>query len=153
MLTVFFRNQAALEGFLQFGLRNRIGLVGGTGSPRPRFGGSPRVFECSPMNMQTFSFFVVFVFPQPSCAWGVLTGRIKKSYRVAQGNWLQWGARAPRERAGGEHRDKTYSREQKVLAVWKYQFVAELLRYLAVSTCVDPVLIPCWSPSGPLVIP
>ena len=30
---VFFPNQAALEGFLQSGLRNRIGWLGGTGSP------------------------------------------------------------------------------------------------------------------------
>ena len=28
-----FPNQAALEGFLQSGLRNRIGQIGGTGSP------------------------------------------------------------------------------------------------------------------------
>ena len=30
---VLFPNQAALEGFLQFGLRNRIGQPGGIGSP------------------------------------------------------------------------------------------------------------------------
>ena len=38
----FFPNQAALEGFLQAGLRNRIGLLGGTGSPILHFGGSPQ---------------------------------------------------------------------------------------------------------------
>ena len=38
----FFPNQAALEGFLQVGLRNRIGQLGGTGSPVLHFGGSPR---------------------------------------------------------------------------------------------------------------
>ena len=43
-LAAFFPNQAALEGFLQLGLRNRIALLGGTGSPVLHFGGSPRVF-------------------------------------------------------------------------------------------------------------
>ena len=41
---VFFPNQAALEGFLQVGLRNRKGKLGGTGSPVLHFGGSPNEF-------------------------------------------------------------------------------------------------------------
>ena len=47
----FFPNQAALDGFLQVGLRNRIGKLGGTGSPILHVDGSPVRLECSPKNM------------------------------------------------------------------------------------------------------
>ena len=40
-LCPFFPNQAALEGFLQSGLRNRIREPEGTSSPVLHFGGSP----------------------------------------------------------------------------------------------------------------
>ena len=42
---IAFPNQAALEGFLQVGLRNRIGWLGGTGSPNTARGLS-RVCVC-----------------------------------------------------------------------------------------------------------
>ena len=50
-VTPVFPNQGALEGFLQFGLRNRIGWAGGNRFPQATFGGSPGVFECSPMKI------------------------------------------------------------------------------------------------------
>ena len=51
----FFPNQAALDGFLQVGLRNRIGKLGGTGSPILHVDGSPVRLECSPMILQNKS--------------------------------------------------------------------------------------------------
>ena len=45
---IFFPNQAALEGFLQIGLRNRIASVGGTGSPGFRGNRFPRLHRSNP---------------------------------------------------------------------------------------------------------
>ena len=57
-----FPNQAALEGFLELGLRNRIGLHGGTGSPGfggwfPRIPpGSPKIPPRSPQDPPRISY-------------------------------------------------------------------------------------------------